>query len=88
MAKNKLLKFEPDAITGLDTEAMRVYHIPDNWTRLAQGEKDSQTLDTDATATANDVDNFDSVRAGGEVAEGAGGAGGPASIMKIEPKSQ
>ena len=69
------LKYVPDAVTGLDTEDLRVYLVPTSWTRTSSGSKDHLQLDSEGQASAQDLANFESMR----LAEGGGSGGGGGS---------
>ena len=73
------LGWGPCPVTGSTEEHMRIYYVPKNWTREAQTEKDSVAIDIDGVVTAQDVEDFASMRVGSSsdaVAVGAGGVVG------------
>ena len=84
--ESKKLDYIKDEVTQSDAEHMRIYLVPMSWTRLAQGEKDQQQIETDGAASSADLDNFNSVRDQEGVSSSSGGGMVPHPLAQVKPE--
>ena len=85
--KSEKLPYEADPVTGSLAEHMRAYQVPVAWARHADTERDQQQLESEGVASATDIANFNSMRAGGSSGDAAGKDGEVApggQAMKVE----
>ena len=78
-----------DHVTGSGAVHMRLHLVPPRWLSNTTGEKDEQRMESDGVATAEDLQNFDSLRDGGGGGSGSGlggGLGGGGAPVTIKPE--